>query len=97
MIPYTEVLAPTPANNPDKLDIQNKKTINVLLNLADVSASGFLPRLQTTYDGQEIVVYDDDATETVGDIYYTPFYKEKISYNEWKTTINKSFEELGNE
>jgi hypothetical protein len=29
-----------------------------------------------------------------GNIYYTPLYVENINYDVWKTTINKTFEEL---
>lgn len=94
MIPYSEVLAPTPNSNPDKDNIKNKKDINIGLALPDVSASGYLPRVQTNYNGQEIIIFDDDDSNTIGDVYYTPLYKEKISYNQWKVKINKSFEEL---
>lgn len=97
MIPYNEVLAPDVNNkrdNPDKPSINKKRTIQIPMSLSDISASGYLPRVQTSYGGNEIVIYDDDDASTIGDVYYTPLYTEKINYNEWKIRINKSFEEL---
>ena len=44
-------------------------------------------------ENHEIVLLDDETSD-VHDTYFTPIYSEKISYDTWKRTINKSFQEL---
>lgn len=77
--------------NPDKTSIENKKTIDISVSSADISSSNYTSSIRLNYTFTELQVYVSSSNST----YYTPIYKEKIDYNTWKTTINKSFQELG--
>lgn len=96
MIIQTEPLDMGDLENPDKINIEEKLTIDINMKETEISASGYLNIIDTNYSKQEIFVFDDNNSQTKGDVYYTPIYKEKINYEEWKRRINKTFEELGN-
>lgn len=97
MIIQTEPIDMGDLENPDSVNIEEKITIDINLREQEISASGYLNIIDTNYSKQEILVFDDNQSQTKGDVYYTPIYKEKISYDAWKQQINKTFEELGNE
>lgn len=80
--------------NPDKNSIMNKDTIDISVSLTDITASNATESIKLSTNKSEIEVYVD-SEETVGSVYYTPLYTEKINYNVWKRIINKSFTELG--
>ncbi len=81
-------------SNPDRPAIRRKQPIDISLTVFDISASNYENSVALNFNQTEIVVFDDDDVTTKGDIYFTPIYTEKINYNVWKTTINKSFQEL---
>lgn len=80
--------------NPDKLAIEEKSLIDISISEYDISASGYSTTLKLNYDRSEIVLLNDADNDDY-DTYYTPLYTEKINYDTWKNTINKSFNELG--
>jgi hypothetical protein len=83
--------------NPDTASIINKKTIDISVSLADISASNYTGSRSVglNYSNTEIQVYVSSSA-SANATYYVPVYAEKINYNIWKQTINKSFQELGN-
>lgn len=80
--------------NPDKVSIENKKVIDISVSLADISSSNYTSSVRLNYAATEIQLYSSSSKSTYY-TYYVPVYKEQINYNTWKTTINKSFQELG--
>jgi hypothetical protein len=80
--------------NPDKLAIRNKARIDITLTTTDISASNVQDTIALNFSENEVVTINDGASDTKGDTYFTPLYTEKINYDIWKTTINKSFQEL---
>jgi hypothetical protein len=94
MIPSSNILIPASIGNPDSASIETKSLIDISLTISDVSASNNQDKIMLNYELTEITVIDDNLSETKGDIYFTPLYTEKIDYEVWKTTINKSFQEL---
>lgn len=95
MIPVNVSFAQTASIiNPDKDAINNKKVIDISLTNFDVSASSYINNIALNFDQTGFVTYDDGVTTSRGDVYFTPLYTEKISYEEWLNTINKSFQEL---
>ena len=88
--------------NPDKESISSKSTINIGLSLQDISSSvvptsgialeEFKPNYTST--ALTIVIPRGDALPTSGQLYYTPVYTEKLSYDVWRMTIDKTFAEL---
>jgi len=81
--------------NPDIASIINKKTIDISVSLADISASNYTSSVKLNYTGNEIQVYVS-ASASINATYYVPVYAEKNNYDVWKRTVNKSFQELGN-
>jgi len=94
MIQNTNVELSGSIVNPDIIPIQQKTMIDITLNLSDISASNYVNQIKLTYDNSEIILVDDDESDT-HDTYFTPIYNEQIDYETWKRTINKSFQELG--
>lgn len=81
--------------NPDVSSITNKKIINLSVTETDLSASGYLNTVWLNNLKTEIQVYVSSSS-SIYSTYYVPVYAEKINYEVWKRTINKSFQELGN-
>lgn len=81
--------------NPDTNSIVNKKTIDISVTTADISASNYTGSVKLNYAKTEIEVYVSSSV-SANATYYVPVYAEKINYDVWKKTINKSFQELGN-
>jgi hypothetical protein len=87
--------------NPDKNAIASKQVIDVSLSMTDISASLSsgslnLSGIKTNYMKQKLIIVTDAAEQNnEGNIYYTPTYTEQINYEVWKTTVNKTFNELG--
>jgi hypothetical protein len=79
--------------NPDATSIRQKSMIDITINPYDIVASEYSDEIKLNYNQTEIVLLDDDTSET-HDTYFTPLYNEKINYEVWKRTINKSFQEL---
>lgn len=79
--------------NPDSSSIAFKAPMDLSISLFDISASGHFDKIQTNYLGNEqrVVIPEPDAPPS---LYYTPIYKEKLSYDVWITTVNKNFQEL---
>jgi hypothetical protein len=94
MISSSNVTITASISNPDARVISQKKLVDISLNLFDVSASNSQNKIMLNFGQTEIIVFDDNLNQTKGDIYFTPLYTEKINYEVWKTTINKSFQEL---
>ena len=83
------------SDNPDANAVESKSTIDISFSQVDATASNYSASMKTNYDGSaQIVVAGGDPTVERGNIYYTPLYVENIDYDVWKTTINKTFEEL---
>ena len=81
--------------SPDAAAIVAKGVVDISLSISDVSASlmsGSLTVDSITLNPtkQKIVVIDDGSAG----VYFTPIYTERLSYNEWQRTVNKTFEEL---
>lgn len=79
--------------NADSQSIVSNSTIDISLTQFDISASSYTASITLNFDKNEIVL-DNEVGSSRGDIYFTPLYTEKISYETWKNTINKSFTEL---
>jgi len=79
--------------NPDKKTITEKDTVDIRLSVADLTASAATESIKLNTSLTEITVYVD-SLESTGATYYTPTYAEKINYETWKKTVNKSFQEL---
>jgi hypothetical protein len=79
--------------NPDTRAIQQKTMIDISLRVGDISASNYTSQIKLNYNNSEIMLLDDENSDN-NDTYFTPLYTEKISYEVWKKTINKSFLEL---
>jgi hypothetical protein len=85
--------------NPDADEINRKEIINISYVDTDLTSSNYdyTTLVQKNYSETEVVIYNNSGSiNQPGYVYYTPLYTEKISYNQWKKTINKSFKELGN-
>jgi hypothetical protein len=93
MITITAVDVTASISNPDTSAIQQKQMIDITLNPFDITASGYSEKIKLNYSNSEIVLISDEASEKF-DIYFTPIYTETLSYQQWKTQINKSFQEL---
>lgn len=93
MIPIVDVMITGSVTNPDKMAIEKKSLIDISVSTFDISASNYTNTLKLNYNNSEIVLLDDEEVEEF-DVYYTPLYTEKINYNVWKTSINKTFQEL---
>jgi hypothetical protein len=88
--------------NPDKESINTKSTVNIGFSVQDVSSSAvptsgidlyeFKPNYAFT--GLTVVVPRGDTLPMTGQLYYTPVYSEKLSYDVWKVSIDKTFLEL---
>jgi hypothetical protein len=81
--------------NPDAKAIVTKKVIDISITSTDISASNYTSSVKLNYTGNEIQVYVS-ASASTNATYYVPVYAEKINYDVWKRTVNKSFQELGN-
>lgn len=83
--------------NPDAEAIATKKVIDISITSTDISASNYTGSrsIGLNYSNTEIQVYVSSSA-SANATYYVPVYAEKINYNAWKQTINKSFQELGN-
>lgn len=81
-------------SNPDSASISIKGEIDISVSMFDISASGRLGNLNTNYTESELAVYLPEADFLTSSSYYTPIYKEELSYEVWLTSINKNFEEL---
>jgi hypothetical protein len=81
--------------NPDAEAIATKKIIDISITSTDISASNYTGSIGLNYSNTEIQVYVSSSA-SANATYYVPVYAEKINYNTWKQTINKSFQELGN-
>lgn len=79
--------------NPDTKAITEKDTINIGVSVTDITASNATESIKLNSTLSEVTVYVD-SLESNGSTYYTPVYSEKISYETWKKTVNKSFQEL---
>lgn len=79
--------------NPDKKAIAEKNTIDIRVSVGDLTASNATESVKLNTALSEITVYVD-SLESNGATYYTPLYTEKINYETWKKTVNKSFQEL---
>lgn len=93
MIQNTNVELSGSITNPDIISIQQKTMIDISLNPGDITASNYIGQVKLTPDNSEILLIDDEESDT-DDTYFTPIYNEKINYEVWKRTINKSFQEL---
>lgn len=84
------------SDNPDLSSIESKSTIDISFSQVDATASGYSASMKTNYDAsaQIVIAGGDPNIGERGTVYYTPLYVEKINYEVWKTTINKTFEEL---
>lgn len=82
--------------NPDNISIASKDTVDVSFTFTDVSSSYYSSSIQPNYaaSGVSVVIPRQNAPVERGNIYYTPVYTEKLSYQEWKSRINKNFLEL---
>jgi hypothetical protein len=82
--------------NPDSSSIVNKIPIGIGIFMSDISSSMYSQSINVNYLQDELIVRLTDDTEEVPDsaIYYTPLYAEKLSYDEWKVVVNKTFREL---
>ena len=92
-MPNTFVQITGSVQNPDKLAISKKDTIDISVSNFDISASNYGDTILLNFQNNETVVYLDNTTS--GSVYYTPLYTENINYDVWKNRINKSFRELG--
>lgn len=81
--------------NPDKDAIATKSTIDISVTQSDISASNYTGSIWLNHTKTEIQVYVSSSS-SINATYYVPVYAEKINYNVWKQTINKSFQQLGN-
>jgi len=79
--------------NPDKKAVKEKDTVDIRVSLTDLTASYATESVKLNNALSEITVYVD-SLETTGATHYTPVYVEKIDYETWKKTVNKSFLEL---
>lgn len=93
MIPTTNIILSGSVQNPDTPSIRSKKPIDISLTQFDVSASQANVKMNTI-TGIITVHPTVTGSSDIAELYFTPMYKEKINYNEWKTTVNKSFSEL---
>lgn len=93
MIPIVNVIITGSVTNPDSAAIRKKSLIEIPVSTFDISASNYTNTLKLNYNNSEIVLLDDEDVDDF-DTYYTPLYTEKINYNVWKTSINKTFQEL---
>ena len=82
--------------NPDSVSIVNNDTVDVSFTLTDVSSSYYSSSIQPNYaaSGVSVVIPRQNSSVERGNIYFTPVYTEKLSYEEWKTRVNKNFLEL---
>lgn len=84
------------SSNPDSGSISAREIIPFTVDSADIayiSASASV-KLSNTNTFQVITQTVTDEPIMFGSTYYTPIYKEKISYEQWLTTVNKNFREL---
>lgn len=93
MITITAVDVTASIENPDKLAIQKKDMVDISLSPFDITASGYAEKIKLNYNNSEITLITDTNSDKF-DIYFTPVYSEKLSYQQWKKQINKSFQEL---
>lgn len=82
--------------NPDSASIANKETINISFSTTDISASNKQHSILPSYlqDSQTVVIPNSPDENIQGYLYYTPIYREKLSYKQYIATVNKTFEEL---
>lgn len=93
MIPATNIILSASIQNPDTNAIRNKRTIDISLSEFDVSSSN--AKVSANFVTNIITIHPTvSGSSDVAELYFTPVYAEKISYNEWKSTVNKTFSEL---
>jgi len=83
--------------NPDSASVANKQTIDISFSEVDVSASMVTGSIKANYNNTGMIILSPRYEEfpvTDGRVYYTPTYTERPSYQQWLTTINKTFVEL---
>lgn len=83
--------------NPDSASVASKQTIDISFSEIDVSASMSTGSIKANYNNTGITIVSPRYEEfpvTDGRVYYTPTYTEQFSYQQWLTTINKTFVEL---
>lgn len=88
------------STNPDSVALASKKQIDISLSMPDISASlsgsSLMSQVKTNFTQQNIVLVGDTSiSSSVGNMYYTPVYTEKINYEQWKSRRNTTFNELG--
>lgn len=90
------VIFPEGSINPDKASISSKSTIDLGVYESDVSASSYTQSIKLNYTSDGIIVQIPDDIDFLegGYRYYTPIYVEKLNYEVWKDTVNKTFKEL---
>lgn len=93
MIQNTNIEITGSIANPDATSIQQKSMVDITINPYDIVASNYSDQIKLNYNQTDIVLLDDETTDEY-QTYFTPLYNEKIDYNTWKRTINKSFQEL---
>jgi hypothetical protein len=83
-------------SNPDSASISKRETIDISFSLSDVSASLLSASIKTNYNstGNTIVVPRYETPVPQGQVYYAPMYTEKLNYEQWLKTVNKTFVEL---
>lgn len=93
MIPVKNIILSGSIQNPDINSIRNRRTIDISLSEADVSAS--TAPVKANFVTNIITVHPTvTGSSDIAELYFTPMYTEKINYNEWKSNINKAFAEL---
>lgn len=93
MIPTKNIILSGSIQNPDSSTIRNKRIVDISLSDFDVSASQ--AKVSANLVTNIITVHPTvTGSSDIAELYFTPIYKEKINYNEWKTTVNKQFTEL---
>lgn len=81
-------------NNPDTEKIETKSELDISYNLPEVSASGYSSSVR--FNGNDISIQNDIIIPSGSNRYYTPIFRENLSYDVWKTTVNKTFNQLSN-
>jgi hypothetical protein len=104
----TDIVYFTDRENPDKHAIEHKEPISIAISQFDISASlhtteYLLTQARLSDSEQRILITSgefvpnsitmDEVSGSMG-IYYTPVYAERINYEVWKNSINKTFQEL---
>ena len=84
----------TDVDNPDTEAVESKSELNISYNSLEVSASGYSSSVQ--FNGNDINILNDITIPSGSNRYYTPLFKENLSYTVWKTTVNKTFSQLSN-